>query len=64
MSVNHLKKNSMPYFSYFVLLEGKYQTTLCLPNIFKTSNVKILTFKLNYDLTMLYIFVGFFNFVI
>ena len=37
MSVNDIKKNIKPYFLYFVLLEGKYQTTLCLPNIFKTS---------------------------
>ena len=37
MSVNDIKKNIKQYFPYFVLLERKYQTTLCLPIIFKTS---------------------------
>ena len=61
MSVNDIKKKFKPYFIYFVLLEGKYQTSLCLKNIFKT---ECESFKLNYDLTMLYIFLGFFNFAI
>ena len=37
MSVNDIKKNINPYFLYFVLLEGKYQTIICLSTIFKTS---------------------------
>ena len=46
MSVNDIKKNIKPY---FVLLEGKYQATKHFQNI------NVCTFKLNDDLTILYL---------
>ena len=50
MSVNYIKRILSYIFRKFVLLEGKY---IVLTKHFQ--NINEYTFKLNYDLTMLYL---------
>ena len=53
MSVNDIKKNIKPYFPYFVLLPNKIPNYIVFTKHFQ--NINVCTFKLNYDLTMLYL---------